>query len=52
HQLVAERLQGSLKVLSDPHLSIDLDTPDDLAHSAVRDVLSLLIPDWSPDDIK
>ena len=52
HQLVAERLQGSLKVLSDPHLSIDLDTPDDLAHSAVHDVLPLLIPDWNPDDIK
>ena len=52
HQLVAERLQGSLKILSDPHLSIDLDTPDDLAHSAVRDVLPLLIPDWNPDDIQ
>jgi len=43
HLEQAEAL-GSVEVRDDPHLSLDIDTADDLAHPLIREVL----PEWLP----
>lgn len=46
----ARTLTASMKIINHVDLGFDIDTPEDLRVERVRDRVSILLPDWIPDE--
>lgn len=46
HQNEAHRLNCLVEILESTYLGFDIDTPDDLLHQVIADILPTLLPDW------